>query len=189
MSGRGLYIHLFEKGQAANLYVVHFADREQNELEAFFLRENGLCSANERRRCLDGARGCRKYCRRQEYRDRLLQLLDISTSEAGFRPEFFRPFDKYRFPTCALQAGPYRLFGMRFDTDLFIAGSGGIKLSRRVQDDPVLDTALKDLTIAAQWLRNRMKRRGMDHPPRDERGLLHLPIGLIDQPFLPDGTI
>lgn len=181
-----LNITSYGSGPAANLYVVHFEDRPTSELDAFFLREKGLvCSEDERSKCLDNDNGCRRACRRQEYLDRLYRLLVVSIEEKGFRPEFFRPFDNYRFPQCALQAGPYRLFGMRFDTELFVAAGGGIKFVRRDQDDPTLDAALKDLKEAARRLRKRMRGRGMDHPPRDEHGLLHLPDSLINQPFLP----
>lgn len=182
---RSITIKPYDSGPGANLYVVQFDGTSECEMDAMFRREMGVeCSAEERRKCLDDGKGCRRKCRRQEYLNRLYELVKTSV-EDGFRPEFFRPFDNYRYPSVALQAGPYRLFGMRFDSEIFVAGGGGIKFVRRDRDDPVLDAALKDLNEAARRLRKRMRGRGLDHPPRDENGLLHLPDTLIDQPFLP----
>lgn len=168
-------------GTRGNLYLIHFDDAPAPELHRFLARENGtFCSADQRAACLKGtdAKTCRQSCRRDRFYARFGAVLEEAVAESGFRPEFFRPFDNYRFPTCALEAGPLRLFGLRFDTDIFVAGDGAPKFVRRDQDDPALDRALKDVEYVARRLRVLMDRRGHRHPPRDARGLLHLPEDL-----------
>lgn len=183
MSTRPFHLRPFERGKAANLYVLQFDDQPKSEIEQFFLREAGLeCDESERQVCTDGNAPCRGVCERPEHRAKLWNILDLAVRENGFRPEFFRPFDKYKYPICAIATGPYRLFGMRFDTELFVVGGGGVKFVRSDGDDPLLKAAIDDVTEAARRLRDRMVRRGMNHPPRDGNGLLHLPDNLLSFP-------
>lgn len=171
-----------ERWRAANLYAVHFLDQPAPELERFVAHErSATCTEVHRAACLADGGACRKHCRRPtDYVPRLVEALDLAITETGFRAEWFRPFDTYPFPTAALQSGPLRLFGLRFDAELFVAGSGGPKFVRTDNEDSVLSAALGDMRAVARRLRERMRRRGLDHPPRDARGLLHLPDDLLD---------
>lgn len=93
--------------------------------------------------------------------------------------ELFRPLDTYKHPVAALEMGPYRLYGLRFDDELFVAGAGAAKFVRAIRDDPEAEAAYDDVRHAARRLQNRLKRRGLNHPPRDDRGLLYLPDDLL----------
>ena len=181
---RSFSIRPFNMGTAGNLYVIQSVDHEQSELERFFLRETASqCSTDQWRQCLDNGRQCKRACKRSEHLNRLYETLTLAVNETGFRPELFRPFDTYKYPVSALYAGNYRLFGLRFNRDLFVAGNGGIKLVRRIQDDPDLHTAFQEISSVARSLMKRMKQVGYNHPPRAPNGLLHLPDSLIQQPF------
>jgi hypothetical protein len=48
-------------------------------------------------------------------------------------------------PIGAFEHGTYRLYGLRFSSDLFIAGNGGIKLTRSIAEDLHLLQCLEDI--------------------------------------------
>lgn len=181
---RSFSIRPSKMGTAGNLYVIQSVDHEQSELERFVLREKAsMCSADQRKRCLVNGGQCKRACKRPEHLNRLYETLSLAVNETGFRPELFRSFDTYKYPVSALFAGNYRLYGLRFDRDLFVAGNGGIKHTRRIQDDPDLHTAFQEISLVARSLMKRMKQLGYNHPPYAPNGLLHLPDSLIQRPF------
>ena len=168
-----------DQGPRAWLYTLHFEGRAEPELDRFLAREEGrACTLEERARCT-----CRHRCRRFESLSRLVENLDLSVNVAGFRPEFFRPLANYEPPSAAFSAGPFRLFGIRFGyrddeepgPTLLIAGDGGLKLTRRIYDDPSLAPRFEDVLYAARQLRDRLSAHGLDAPPIDGQGRLYLP--------------
>lgn len=170
-----------DRWAAASLYVLQFSDAPEPELFRLFRSEAGArCTDAQRAICRTDTGPCRGACRRSEHLTALNETLDVAITTAGFRPEFFRPFDHYPYPTAAVESGRYRLLGLRFDSDVFVAGGGGPKFVRALGQDPALKAALADVQYAARHLRERMKRRGLDHPPRDDRDRLHLPDDLLD---------
>jgi hypothetical protein len=133
-----------DRGAAASLYSVKWEGEEEDELTRFLEREHGIyCSKREENSCIDSR--CRAHCQRQTFLQKLGQDLLDATLDYGFDTRFFSPSDNYTHPIGAFEHGTYRLYGLRFSSDLFIAGNGGIKLTRSIAEDLHLLQCLEDI--------------------------------------------
>lgn len=130
-------------------------DKQEDELECYLGHEEGRsCDAAEREMCK--LRDCRSYCHRVMYFSKLVENLDWAVEEAGFDSRFFSKSKNYPYPIGAFSFGPYRLYGLHYGPDLFIAGNGGIKLVKAIKEAPHLYQSYKDIHYVAKRLHKRI---------------------------------
>ncbi len=135
------------QGQAARLYALQDMAEKQHMLAEFFSREGDAdCGSQEHSVCAPFYPRCESACYRTQY----LTDLYTYTYEVGPRRGFTDLGDRrslagvgvYAYPFGALKAGPFRIYGMLLgdaNKPLFVAGSGGLKLTATIQEDAHLN--------------------------------------------------
>ena len=116
----------------------------------------------------------------------MLTVLQRATTDTGFDTGFFRPPKGYTRPTRALDRGPLRVYGLRYDETLFVAGPAVLKLVRQINDDPAVAKAYHLVERFRVALDKRLQSQGCvlgpdGHPvpPRDDQGRCYLPDSLL----------
>ena len=182
----------YETGPAGHLYVIQPADADVPELNRTLLALNSsTCNAGDLAACLryytDNPDCGPDACGRPVLVRRTARILEKAYQETGFDTSLFRPPKGYTHPTRALQCGPVRLYGLRYDRTLFVAGGAaakyvrGIKQDKEVADDYflaerariALDKRLKALPGIS------LDADGKPVLPRDELGRCYLPDAVL----------
>lgn len=113
------------------LYSIRFEDEPLNEFDKF-LENEALQQEPEF----------------DEMIEELFRLLD----KRSFSSHYFKQ-KKYPSPTCAYYfKGKLRLYGCLYGSTIFIAGNGGIKRTRTIQENPLLHTFFDDMKMVAQHI-------------------------------------
>jgi len=178
-------LDLVSEGATGRLYTFRDPAAEADDLTQFLDREDGtVCSPDERHQChedLDHKICPAPRCRRYEFRVRLLESLNVGVNGGGFLDHHFARKDRYPFPVGAIKAGRYRLYGVHYGPDLFIAGDGGLKLVPKIKDDPALLARFGRVTEAARRLDEAIRQHCGSHQalPRDTNGVRYLPDPLL----------
>ena len=181
----------YETGPAGHLYVIRNDGRDESELDRTLLPlYAGTCDPEQHATCLQYNDTCgRDECRRPELVIDVLTALKRATTDTGFDTSLFRPPKGYTHPTRALERGPLRVYGLRYDKTLFVAGPAALKLVAQIQDDKDVANEYFLAERARIALRDRLKSLGcpLDGagdpiPPGDELGRCYLPPAVL-HPF------
>lgn len=179
-------IVLDAEGPAGVLYALRAQGRLSPLYHDTLIREVSLasCSASDRASCIQYYRVCgRGACRRRELLQALTDRLEGAIDDFGFTPDLFRDLGTYPFPVAAMDAGPFRLLGLRFGEDLFVALDGGFKRAKTLQDDPHLSLVFAQ----AKRLNRALRREERAGRLRFERSPQNLRYLSFSAPFLLPG--
>lgn len=114
-------LELVEQSEIVSLYSIKFLGEGLTEFERFLQEFRNNAEMNKDYQRILFAIG---------------KILDNGALERYFRPE-----GKYKDGVCAvpLDSGMLRLYCLRISEQILIVGNGGIKQTRRYQDDPLLN--------------------------------------------------
>lgn len=184
-------IRCYGSGPAGHLYAIYEAGNDVSELDRTLLALHGsTCDSGQRAVCHQYNLCGREDCRRAELVTQILTVLKRGTHDTGFDTSFFQPIRGYTLPTRALGRGPIRVYGLRYDKSLFVAGPAALKLVKAIRDDKEVARLYHIAERARVALKKRLKllpdvRYDADDnpiPPRDELGRCFLPDAVL-QPF------
>ena len=132
-------LELVEQSERVSLYSIKFLGEDLTEFERFLqeFRRNAEFNMDYQRILYAIGR-----------------ILDNGALERYFRPE-----GKYKDGVCAvpLDSGKLRLYCLRISEQILIVGNGGVKESRRYQDDPLLNGYVITLQNFEKLIRDGIK--------------------------------
>ncbi len=128
-------IKLFEKGEKATFYTIHYVDEVYSETDKFFEQYEAT---------------------HVKAIDAILQILNRMLTKRGTEYSEFRPEGKNYI--VALPRGQYelRLYGIWVNGRITVLGNGGIKNTRTFQEDAVLNKIVQDLNTINKLLTERI---------------------------------
>ena len=182
-------------GPAGHLYVIEQVGADAPELHSTLLAlHSSTCDAGDHAACIRYYRDnpdCEPdMCGRPVLARRTSRILEKAYQETGFDTALFRPEKNYTHPTRALECGPVRLYGLRFDRTLFVAGGAAAKHVGAIQHDKDVANDYFLVERARVALHQRLKALpgtttdadGNPVPPRDKLGRCYLPDAVL-HPF------
>lgn len=111
----------------------------------------------------------------------ILTAIKKMLEQSGFLERYFRPEGKMTDHVCALpiQSGKLRLYCLRINDSVLIAGNGGVKNSRRYEDCDELNGYVVDLQALDKALKVAIKKGDVTIEEKTLNG--------IDKPFTYEG--
>ena len=186
-------IRPYDSGPAAHLYVIQQENLDVPELDRTLLAlHSDRCGFLKHATCRQHYNTCLAEddepatCRREEQIRQLFNTLKASTQTEGFDIRNFRT-ENYTSPSRALHRGPIRVYGLRYDPTLFVAGGAALKMVAAIHHDKDVAREFYPVERARVALDQRLRSRpGL---ARDADGTPVLPKDEMGRSYLPDAVL